>query len=254
MDIFITRFIESWIMPPGGFIAAAALGLLLLRWRPQLGLALSASGLGLLYLFSTSVGAHFLMSFVQLYPALNKEVLDAPDAGAIVVLAAGRNKDAPEYGGDTVSRVTLERLRYGVWLHRRTGLPLLVTGGSPMGEKMALAELMARVARDEYGVADVWVEKASDTTWENAEFSQQLLADKGVDSVLLVTHAWHMPRSVAVFEATGLRVTPAPTAFDRLNPNHGILNLLPDADSMKRSSWAAHELLGRVWYWLRAWG
>ena len=45
---------------------------------------------------------------------------------------------SPEWGGDTVSPITLQRARYGAWLARRSGLPVLVTGASSgIGEATA---------------------------------------------------------------------------------------------------------------------
>ena len=45
------------------------------------------------------------------------------DAGAIVILSGGLRDYAPEYGGPTVNRVTLERVRYGARLARQSGEP-----------------------------------------------------------------------------------------------------------------------------------
>ena len=54
---------------------------------------------------------------------------DAADAEAIVILGGGTRRNAPEYGGDTLGRLTLERVRYGAQVAKLTALPVLVTGG-----------------------------------------------------------------------------------------------------------------------------
>ncbi|MBK7593641.1 MAG: YdcF family protein, partial [Betaproteobacteria bacterium] len=69
-----------------------------------------------------------------------------PDQGesaqAIVIPGGGVRRNAPEYGGDTLGRLTLERVRYGARLAKQTGLPLLVTGGSVTGNTVPEAVLM----------------------------------------------------------------------------------------------------------------
>ena len=50
-------------------------------------------------------------------------------AKAVVILGGGVRRNAPEYGGDTLATLTLERVRYGARVARLTGLPVLVSGG-----------------------------------------------------------------------------------------------------------------------------
>ena len=62
---------------------------------------------------------------------------------AIVVLGAGRRLLAPEYGVAELSSMGTERLRYGVWLSRQTGLPLAFSGGVALGSDPGPAEAPA---------------------------------------------------------------------------------------------------------------
>ncbi len=198
--------------------------------------------------------ADWLMAPLQKYPALTDEALQNTQAGAIVVLAGGRYTQAQEYGGvDTVGDSTLIRVRYGAYLHHKTGLPVVVSGGTPLDpEATSLAQLMADALINEFGVKNVWLEDQSRTTAENAIYSQKLLAEKGIDNALLVTQAWHMPRSVAIFEQVGMKVIPAPTRFvgvddDTFSPH----DILPSASAMDNIDAALHEWVGRVWYVIR---
>ncbi|KOF14481.1 membrane protein [Ensifer adhaerens] len=56
-------------------------------------------------------------------------------------------------------------------------------------------------------------EEQSRTTFENARNTQALLAANGLSNCALVTSAFHMPRSVGLFRALGLEVTPWPTDY-----------------------------------------
>jgi uncharacterized SAM-binding protein YcdF (DUF218 family) len=165
-------------------------------------------------------------------------------AQAIVVLGGGTNYMAPEYGGDTVSRYTLERLRYAALLHRRSGLPLLVTGGAPFGGQPE-ARLMQAVLEQEFGIKVRWVETESRDTAENASLSARMLKDTGIQRIVLVSQAWHLPRAVAAFERQGFAVTPAATGFTRDSPSL-LENLLPSALALERSRTALNEWLGRL--------
>lgn len=258
MELVITNTLQSLLFPPGLILWLLLLALLLLRLRPRLARLLLWLSLLTGYLLSTSVVSGLLMEQLQRYPAIPPEQIAAKvkesNARAIVVLSSERYRDAPEYGHDTVGGETLERLRYGVFLQRRSGLPLAVTGGyvlDTMGE--SLAAVMAESARDDFGVDQVWTEDRSRTTAENAIYTQQLLQQKGIDTVLLVTHSYHMPRAVAIFEKVGLKVVPAPTLLMvKVESNEpAFMRLLPSAGALSSSVDALHELLGQLWYWLR---
>ena len=203
-------------------------------------------GLILLYLVSTPLVASALLRSHQVYPALPVGSHDR-DVGAIVVLSGNLRRDAPEYGGDTVGSLTLQRLRYGAKLHRETGLPILVTGGLLSGSSAPIAEVMRQTLRDDFKIPTAWIETDSRTTFENAKNSSEILAAAGIRRIYLVTHAWHMPRAKAVFEAAGLDVVPAPTMFLPelpFKPSY----LLPTAGGLSMGYFAIYEWLARAWY------
>lgn len=253
MDLLINYLFKSLLLPPGLFLLLFLLGWVLLWFRPFLAKLVLGLSLVLGYVLSTPWLSHLLIERVQTIPALTPEQAKHSGAGAIVVLSAGKYKQAPEYGGDTVEESTLIRLRYGAYLHRVTGLPILVTGGygfDPGASGPSLAHVMAATLKNDYGITDVWLEGESRTTGENALFSKKVLDKKGVKRILLVTHAWHMPRSVAIFKHVGLDVVPAPTRYTT-ESDSGVLQFLPNSAAMETSYIALHELVGQVWYAIR---
>jgi len=175
---------------------------------------------------------------------------DPPEA--IVVLGNGRYSEAPEYDlEDTVSGQGLERLRYATFLQRKTGLPILVSGGAPGGEDTAEAAHMQAVLSTDFRADVKWVEIESRTTLENARNSQLLLAAAKVRHIYLVTHAWHMRRAARAFESVGIKVTPAPTGFHTLGRTALAYSAyLPSAHGMYFTSLALRERLGYIWYGL----
>ncbi len=205
----------------------------------------------LLYAVSTPLVAGALVGPLQGQAApldVAAAAINAQAAGAqaIVVLSA-EMVPAPEYGGTTIGPVTLARLRYGARLHRATGLPILVTGGQHSVGGATLAEGMRLALAEDFGIGDAWVEDASATTADNARFSADLLRAHGASRVLLVTSAWHMPRSVRAFEAAGVSVIEAPTNFDVVD-EVSVLSLLPSARALHRSYYGLHERLGELAY------
>jgi uncharacterized SAM-binding protein YcdF (DUF218 family) len=174
-----------------------------------------------------------------------------PLADAIVVLGGGTYFHAPEYGGDTVGKETLERLRFAAKLQRETGKPILVTGGAPLGNITSEAAQMKQVLEHEFNVPVQWAEVASDNTLENAQLSRKLLKQAGISRIYLVTHAWHMPRAVLSFQASGFQVIPAPTGYTTRYQND-LLAFLPNATALRDSRIFMHELIGMFWYQLKS--
>ncbi|NIR60984.1 MAG: YdcF family protein [Gammaproteobacteria bacterium] len=249
MEHALRRAVEALIMPPTGPLLLLVAGWALSRFRRRLGRALAGAGLVTLYLAAIPLGAAVLSGSLQRHPALPAQ---PPPAQAIVVLSAGRHRAAPEYGGDTIDAHTLERVRYAARLHRRTGAPILVTGGRRAHEGPSMAALMARALEQDFGVEARWIEPRARNTWENATRSAALLAAEGIARVYLVTHAWHTARSMAVFEQVGLAPVAAPTAFYVPAPgDYGPAGLVPGAEALYQTRLALHEWVGRAWYALR---
>ena len=130
-EMLIRGFLKSLVMPPLFNILLIFVALSLFRrWRVLRFLTLSFPMLGLL-LLSTLTVVHFLASKLERYPALNWQDINAADYQAIIVLSAGRSRQAPEYGdADIPKSLSLERLRYGAYLQGKTGLPIMTTGGA----------------------------------------------------------------------------------------------------------------------------
>ena len=152
--------LQSLIWPPGLSLAGilCTLAAFALR-RRRAGFALGIATLALTWFTCSWFGAAWLAAPLEgRFVALDPAAPDPHGAEAIVVLAGGRSTGAPEYGGDTVKSTTLVRLRYGVRLHRKTGLPLLFSGGVVGDEAQAAAALMAAAAREQFGAAPRFVE------------------------------------------------------------------------------------------------
>ena len=221
---------------------------LVAAWRRRVAVVLVVLAGFTLYVLSIPVVGARLLRSLEL---MNGATASVPEGGvpqAIVVLAAGYRLIAPELGGPTVDRLTLERVRYGARLHRATGLPVLVAGGHVSETDRTLAGMMAATLADDFGVGVRWLEDSSTTTYENAVNAAAILTDAGVEHVFLVTHAWHMPRAAEAFRHAGLNPTLAPTGYTYVGPGVRYGDFLPNARAMAASAYALHEYIGRQWY------
>lgn len=221
--------------------------------RRRSGTFLLIGGVLLAYLFSIPYTANLLNNLLQRYPPLTEEALEQGRPQAIVVLAGGLYSNAPEYGNDTVDLLTLGRLRYTARLAEQTGLPVLVSGGvKDEDHDPTEAELMKRVLEEDFDIGGVLTETHSQNTWENAVYSAAILHSMGIDTIVLVTHAVHMPRAVESFRRTGLKIVPAPTLYFSDEPTFlELQSWLPSAKAVHEVHYALHEWLGRLWYRLR---
>lgn len=242
-------FLKGLLLPPAGLLLMALAGLLLRRRYPRAAGGLLAVGLLSLLGLSLPWTALHLLRSLESEPALSPQALGGIHADAIVVLSAGRYLPAPEYDHPRPDPGSLERVEYAAWLARRTQLPVIATGGAVFADGPSAAELMADTLQGEFGVAQVRAETASQTTWENALYTRRLFPAGARPTVLLVTHAWHMPRSAWAFREQGFAVIPAPTRFaeDRY-PQATLLDFLPSHLALADSTTALHEWLGIASY------
>lgn len=251
MGWYATNLISAFLLPPFNLILLGTAGLLLLRWRPRLGKLLITVTLALLYLLSTPFFAEIMLQRLETRPPPGSFNTFENGIQAIIVLGSSTYFDAPEYGGHTVSRFALERIRYAAWLRRLTGKPILATGGSPPGSGSSEAEQMKVVLETEFQVPVRWVEGTSINTRENAYKSFEILREDGIRHIALVTHAWHMPRAKREFEQAGFKVTPAATAYTTRYKTD-MFAFIPSAGALQKSNLFFHEVIGVLWYWLTA--
>ncbi|KPJ97061.1 MAG: hypothetical protein AMJ55_00440, partial [Gammaproteobacteria bacterium SG8_15] len=229
MELYFVKAIASILLPPTGLLVLAMVGIgIAMIWK-KLGLwVASLSMLGVLLCSMPAVSAvivNSLQSDPAIPPTDMKKTLAKADA--LVVLAGGRYTAAEEFGGDTVSSYTLERIRYAAWIVKRTGLPLILSGGRVHDEDKSEAQLMREILQKEFIVIVDHVEEKSRTTYENAKNTAQFLKQNDLRKIALVTHAAHMPRAKAAFEYFEIEVIPAPTAFYGRDTTQQFSNFLP---------------------------
>jgi len=248
--VFFEELAKSFLLPPMLFLFLALIGLgISLMWK-KLGVTVAAVNMVLLLLCSLPATTKMFMNELQTEPALTEQNLKKTlrKVDALVVLGGGQRPMTPEFEQDTASEYTLERIRYAAWIAKRTGLPLIISGGKLAKESRPVAEIMQEILQKEFVVIVDHVENTSRNTFENAQNTAELLKEKKINTIALVTHAWHMPRAKKAFEHFDIKVIPAPTAFYRQSSALRISDFVPSTNALLYSSLAFHEIAGQFWY------
>jgi len=257
LSLLISKAVSQLLLPPGGLIVLAVIGLV--GWKARWGRGLVALSLLLLWSLSTEPVRDALLSPLENhYPAFASDTVSVAqlnrEKNVIVLLGGGINEKAPEYGGrDVLSRYALVRTVYAAHLAQQTGLDVYTTGGVVLSETSEPEGLLMQRMLMRLGLPEsvIHMETKANNTWENAANLQRILKDRGINRIVLVTTAWHMPRSVWAFEQNGFEVMAAPCDYVVEREPYDIRSWLPRWNVMADSADGLHEYLGLLWYRLR---
>ena len=227
-------YITALVFSPTLLLLGIALGIFLSGKRPKLGQSVIIFSTAILWIFATPAFSIWLsLNLVKQYQPISAEDLKVQGVQAIIILGGGVDAVQPD-GIQQLKSTALDRLRHGIELSRKSGIPLLVTGGKGWGADDSSeneAEISRRVAREAFQYEIQWTESDSRDTQENALNSKQLLTMQGIGKIALVTHSWHMPRSLKAFQKVGFEVIPATMGFvadKKVEP----LSLLPSSGAL----------------------
>lgn len=258
----LKKFVSFWLMPLPFCLALLAAGLWLGR-RPRharLGRALLITGTGLLLLFSNKTVSVWLMEPLEArYPAIPELRPDTPlpaelaSCRFVVVLGGGHSDMLGLPAASKLSTSGLGRIVEGVRLLRMLPGARLVVSGPAIPPHPSHAEVLATAA-ESLGIERTRIIRI-DSAFDTEDESIAVRRIVGDDPFALVTTAWHMPRSVALFRQAGLSPLPCPADFTaKPSPEFRWVDLLWDPESLGRSTWAIRERIGYLWIWLRGKG
>lgn len=197
-------------------ITIGILGLVLWFTRfARLGRALAAFAiLALAAGLLTPAGALLLRPLEDRFP---QPPANLPEPAGIIVLGGALDTEKSAARGQVYLTADAARMTAGIELMRRYPAARLVFAGGWGG-------LLDKGQAEAIGAKEFWLslgvpaerialEDKSRNTWENALFTRDLVKPKKGEIWLLVTSAWHMPRSVGIFRRIGFDVVPYPVAY-----------------------------------------
>lgn len=244
----LKKLITAFLVPPGIFI----LILLGTAWwanrRRQRPLAAFLVVVALtLWGMSTAPVSRTMLASLE--KGLN--IPAVPRGDVIILLGGGINDKVPDLSGrGAPSGASLPRVVAAARLHRRLGIPIIVSGGPVFSGRTAEAVVLGRFLAD-LGVPPekILLEDRSRDTIENALFTRVILKQHHFQTPILITSAYHMLRSVAIFRNIGIDVTPVPTHFMSGGDAPTVwFDWLPDAGFMGGMALAVKEKLGMFVY------
>lgn len=240
----------SYIDPTYPAVVVSISAWVALKWRslPR-GRWLAALSVGALWLLSTPHGAWLLS--LALHETLEPPPASATEAGAIVALGSGVLPPTTSLPTSLILTDTLASVEKATWVYLNGNhLPVLMCGGrsDPDMQSTPAADLMREIALQR-GIpeSDVWMERRSTSTYENAKFGAAILKREGIQRIVLVTGYLHYKRAKLSFERQGLAVEPA-VFGDFAIPRFDALSLLPSVDALRVSQRVVHEIAGIVAY------
>jgi uncharacterized SAM-binding protein YcdF (DUF218 family) len=246
MGFIISKILLYLLLPPAGMLLLMLAGFILLRRRRNAGRTLIAAGFVLLFGLSLNPVADRVIRPLEAY---YQPLPEGPiKADAIVVLGGGARDLSWVPAGPEPSEGSLERLVGAVQLARKHRLPLVMSGGTGDTKPGTVleADAMANVAmRLGIPAKDIVIENGSRNTWENAQAVQKILPGR---TIILVTSAFHMRRSVAMFKKQGFSVLPAPAGYLSQTRHGSYTDYLPQAEALATSSTAIAEYISLSWY------
>jgi uncharacterized SAM-binding protein YcdF (DUF218 family) len=245
MAFVLKKIITSFLLPPGCFILLILLSAFLVkRWLRIVALFLAA----LLYLASiVPVSDLLLIPLEDAYkPPATAEVKKGE---AYVVLGGGVYDFAPDIDGKGVlSGEALSRLVCAYRLYRMDRKPIIFSGGKVF-EGQPEAKVAKRVLLS-LGVneKDIVTEAESRDTYENVKYVKELAEKHNINRIILITSAFHMKRSMMLFDKSFNGTIPYPTAYNTRRAKYSILSYVPDAGNLANAAMALKEYIGIFFY------
>lgn len=236
-----------------------ALGIVLMRWPrfARLGRRSAMTGLALILFVGLSpLGNWLILPLEQRFTTQRPDLW--PRIDGIIVLGGPEDGRISQARGQLTLNEAGERVSEAVRLARLLpDAPLIFTGGagSIVRKEIPGGENVVAYWRDS-GIAAsrIRLEGRSITTYENAQFTRDLLKPRPGQRWLLVTSAAHMPRAVGLFRKAGFDVVPHPVDYRTQGPEEAsrMFSSLPrgmqrvDEATREWISLIAHRLAGRT--------
>lgn len=234
----IRRFLYAWLLPPGLFLSTYLLSYyLFLKTEHTFWFLLVFLEV---YLLSIQPVADALIKPLEYYYK-QPPVSEIEKTDAIVILTGGYNKNQADFDGTgQIATKAANRFIMGIRLYNTLRIPIIISG-TIEETTIASRTLKACGIKEE----DIFMEGNSRNTAENAIYTMQLCRQKEIKKILLVTSAYHLPRSVALFQQKGLNAIPYPTDYrSKQLKKNALLSFAPSHNMLCNSAVALKEYLG----------
>jgi uncharacterized SAM-binding protein YcdF (DUF218 family) len=249
----LSKTLGIMLLPTNFLIGVGVVGAILMATRfASLGRKLIVLSIVLLAVCEFSpLGKLVLYPLESRFPSWDA-TRGAPDG--IVVLGGSIDPDLSSAHGEAVFGASADRIIAAAALaHRYPNSRIIFSGGSAnLISKDAKEADYAGAAFESLGVSPerLTMERQARNTLENAEFSKALAAPKSGDRWLLVTSAYHMPRSVGVFRKAGFAIEPYPVDWRTAGRADLLKDWFLSARGLESVDIGIREWIGLAAYWI----
>ncbi len=227
------------------FLFILGLVFLIIFSKKKIGLSLIILAVVLYYFFSITPVSNLLIYPLEVrYEVLNEDAFQ--NISKIVLLTGGVKEDLYPLNSKLYESTLYRTVgALEVFLKREAIPTIIISGTSPILPEVRDGIVISEFLRS-FGVPDekIILEDSSRNTYQAA---QELKSVVGKDPFLLVTSAYHMPRSVYAFEKEGLYPVPFPVDF-KMEKAATILDFFPNPKNLRKSDLAFHEYFGLIYY------
>jgi uncharacterized SAM-binding protein YcdF (DUF218 family) len=262
MFLFLSKLIPVFFYPIGLICLLLIIALGMLWKKSKRTPAVITTALVILLLSGNSWTSHWLVQSLEWQNIPQGEL---PTADAIVVLGGGtRSAGYPRPDVDFTDAG--DRVWYGANLYRAGKAPKIIVSGGRIDwqgngnpEAEDLTKLLVRMGVPQ---TDIIPERRSLNTRDNAVYTKEILQQNNFKTILLVTSAMHMPRSMAIFKKLDIKAIAAPTDYrisqleidqPSLQFESAILACLPNEGDLSLTTSALREYIGILVYKLKGW-
>ena len=245
--MMLFKILQEFLLPSVFVFVLILIGIILVfrKKREKLGKILIALGILFYYLFSiTPLADLTLLPLESQYIQIEEDELGKTDK--IVLLLGGMKKGRLPLGSlleeSTLFRAS-EALR--IYFAKKENAKIIISGTSSLAPGKNEAEIVGEFLK-ELGVLpeNIILEDKSRNTAESAKNIKELL-DK--EPLFLVTSAYHLPRSMEVFQKMGTNPVPAPGDF-KVERSYNIFDFFPNPENLRKFDLAFHEYFGILFY------
>lgn len=244
--IYLHKLLPLLISPLGLLFSLTVLGLLLRRQWPI--------SWALLVLLTCSLPLTARFIWVGLESEYQYEPpFTVPKADAVLVLSGmleGFETDdgyVTEWGDPDRFFAGLRLVKLG-----KADRLIFTRGQMPWSNRPPEGELL-RLNALEMGISSeqILLTSVVSNTAEESVAVKHLMAEEGLNKIILVTSSFHLPRAMLVFRQMGVEAYPYATDFRAASEELSWLHLIPSADAFSQTSRGIKEYIGRIYYWLK---
>lgn len=252
MFYFISKIVWFFLTPSNALVTLVLVGLFLMRGKRAVlgGRLAAAGGVGLLVAGLSPLGNALILPLEDRFPTYRDD--GVPVAG-FIVLGGTYDTEVTNERGQMALNETGERIvALGDLARRFPAARIIYAGGGSeftpdtTPEATLVQNTIAAVGVDPSRIA---YDRQSLNTYQNAVYAKEIARPQTGERWLVVTSAFHMPRTMGVFRKAGFMVVPYPVDYRTAGPASLVRPFAFTGEGLRRTDIAAKEWVGLFSYY-----